>query len=131
MIDIEGEPWKEMVAHAEATYPNECCGAMLGSTDGDQKTVRLALRLDNAASGSQKAYYVLRPEDLKRAEADAKRGDSPQATADSRKTQMLEIDAQFQPMPRTKPPLPKGPRADLAPVEGKEGPRSSKAGRFS
>jgi phage tail-like protein len=80
--------------------------------------------------GAGGADAITSEEDLKRAEADAKRGDSPQATADSRKTQMLEIDAQFQPMPRTKPPLPKAPRADLAPVEGKEGPRSSKAGGF-
>ena len=43
---------------------------------------------------------------------------------------MLEIDAAFSSLPKTKPPLPKAPRADLAPVEGKEGPRSSKAGGF-
>ena len=61
-----------MVAHAEATYPNECCGAMLGSIDGDRKTVRAALRLDNAAAGSQQAYYELRPEDLLRADRQAR-----------------------------------------------------------
>ena len=72
MIDIEAGPFTEMVAHAEATYPNECCGAMLGSLDGDQKTVRVALKLDNAASGSQRAYYELRPEDLLRADRAAR-----------------------------------------------------------
>jgi proteasome lid subunit RPN8/RPN11 len=72
MMDIELEPWGEMVAHAEATYPNECCGAMLGSIDGDRKTVRVALRLDNAAAGSQQAYYELRPEDLLRADREAR-----------------------------------------------------------
>jgi len=72
MIDIELQPWGEMVAHAEATYPNECCGAMLGSSDGDRKTVRVALRLNNAASGSQRAYYELRPEDLLRADREAR-----------------------------------------------------------
>jgi proteasome lid subunit RPN8/RPN11 len=72
MMDIEQQPWGEMVQHAEATYPNECCGAMLGSIDGDQKTVRIALRLDNAAAGSQQAYYELRPEDLLRADREAR-----------------------------------------------------------
>jgi proteasome lid subunit RPN8/RPN11 len=72
MIDIELEPWGEMVAHAEATYPNECCGAMLGLIDGGLKTVRVALRLDNAAAGSQLAYYELRPEDLLRADRKAR-----------------------------------------------------------
>ena len=71
MIDIEPLPWAEMVAHAEATYPNECCGAMLGSIDGDQKLVRVSLPLDNAAEGSQRAYYELRPEDLLRADREA------------------------------------------------------------
>jgi len=60
------------VAHAEATYPNECCGAMLGLIDGSLKTVRVALRLDNAAAGSQQAYYELRPEDLLRADRKAR-----------------------------------------------------------
>jgi proteasome lid subunit RPN8/RPN11 len=64
MIRIEAEPWDAMVAHARETYPNECCGAMLGSTDGDQKTVRIAVRLRNAFEGAQAARYELRPEDL-------------------------------------------------------------------
>jgi proteasome lid subunit RPN8/RPN11 len=64
MIHIDSEPWAEMVAHARETYPNECCGAMLGSTDGEQKAVRVAIRLRNAFEGAQAARYELRPEDL-------------------------------------------------------------------
>ncbi len=64
MIRIDSEPWAEMVAHARETYPNECCGAMLGSTDGEQKAVRVAIRLRNAFEGAQAARYELRPEDL-------------------------------------------------------------------
>jgi proteasome lid subunit RPN8/RPN11 len=64
MIRIESEPWAAMVAHARETYPNECCGAMLGSAGGDQKTVRVSLRLRNAFEGAQAARYELRPEDL-------------------------------------------------------------------
>jgi proteasome lid subunit RPN8/RPN11 len=64
MIRIESEPWAEMVAHARETYPNECCGAMLGSTDGEQKAVNVAIRLRNAFEGAQAARYELRPEDL-------------------------------------------------------------------
>jgi len=72
MIEIDTQPWREMVEHAEATYPNECCGAMLGTTDGEEKKVRVAIRLDNAAEGSQRAYYQLRPQDLLRAESEAR-----------------------------------------------------------
>ncbi len=64
MIRIESEPWAAMVAHAQSTYPNECCGAMLGSIDGDQKTVRFSMQLQNAFEGAQAARYELRPEDL-------------------------------------------------------------------
>ena len=68
MIRIESEPWAQMLAHARQTYPNECCGAMLGTmlgtADGDQKTVSVALPLRNAFEGAQAARYELRPEDL-------------------------------------------------------------------
>jgi proteasome lid subunit RPN8/RPN11 len=64
MIRIESEPWAEMVAHARETYPNECCGAMLGSTDGERKAVSAAIRLRNAFEGAQATRYELRPEDL-------------------------------------------------------------------
>jgi proteasome lid subunit RPN8/RPN11 len=64
MIRIESEPWTAMVAHARSTYPNECCGAMLGTIDGEQKTVRVSMQLQNAFEGAQAARYELRPEDL-------------------------------------------------------------------
>jgi proteasome lid subunit RPN8/RPN11 len=72
MIRIEPEAWQEMMAHAVATYPYECCGAMLGSVADGQKTVRLALRLENAYEGAQERHYELRPEDLLRADREAR-----------------------------------------------------------
>ena len=64
MIRIESEPWAAMISHARETYPNECCGAMLGAIDGAGKTVRVALPLENAFHGVQAARYELRPQDL-------------------------------------------------------------------
>lgn len=63
-IRIEPEPWQTMVAHAQAAYPNECCGAMLGTIDGGQKLVRVATPLENSYQGEQNQRYELRPEDL-------------------------------------------------------------------
>ena len=40
MIRIEDEAWRDMVAHAQAVYPNECCGAMLGLAENGTKVVR-------------------------------------------------------------------------------------------
>src|ERR1700757_3250951 len=65
MIRIETEPWQVMVSHARQTYPNECCGAMLGSTGQDgEKLVHVAIPLQNAFAGAQAQRYELRPEDL-------------------------------------------------------------------
>jgi proteasome lid subunit RPN8/RPN11 len=64
MITIEQQPWEIMVDHAQKTYPDECCGAMLGVIEDGVKTVRVALPLDNAYEGAQRARYELRPEDL-------------------------------------------------------------------
>ena len=64
MIKIQPEPWAAMVAHARKTYPNECCGAMLGSADNGTKLVSVAMPLQNAFAGAQAARYELRPEDL-------------------------------------------------------------------
>jgi proteasome lid subunit RPN8/RPN11 len=64
MIRIEAEPWQVMVAHARQTYPNECCGAMLGRLDDGSKIVRVAMPLENAFAGAQATRYELRPEDL-------------------------------------------------------------------
>jgi proteasome lid subunit RPN8/RPN11 len=53
-----------MVEHARRIYPNECCGAMLGSIDDGAKLVREAMPLENSFQGAQAARYELRPEDL-------------------------------------------------------------------
>ena len=72
MIRIGAEAWQVMVAHAEAVFPNECCGAMLGANDGETKNVTVALPLDNVHQGPQATRYELRPEDLLKAEKEAR-----------------------------------------------------------
>ena len=62
-----------MVAHARATYPNECCGAMLGTVDNGAKIVKAAVRMQNAYAGEQSSRYELRPEDLLEADRQARR----------------------------------------------------------
>ena len=72
MLSIDSQPFAEMKAHAEATYPNECVGAMIGTiTDGD-KVVESALQLENSAEGSQRAYYQLSPDHLMKADRAAR-----------------------------------------------------------
>lgn len=72
MIEIEAKPWQTMVLHAERTYPNECCGAMLGHIQGEDKLVTEAVPLENAYAGEQGARYELRPEALLEADKAAR-----------------------------------------------------------
>src|SRR3954462_4498532 len=72
MIKVDAQAWAVMVAHAEAKFPNECCGAMIGQIDGDQKHVISAEPMENAYAGAQGARYELRPEDLMEADKRAR-----------------------------------------------------------
>jgi proteasome lid subunit RPN8/RPN11 len=72
MIKIESDAWDLMVSHAQKTYPSECCGAMIGAIDGSEKTVHVAVPLENAFTGEQGARYELRQEDLLRADSEAR-----------------------------------------------------------
>jgi proteasome lid subunit RPN8/RPN11 len=73
MLKIAKPAWDLMVSHARSTYPNECCGALLGSVDGESKAVTVAVPMDNAYAGAQNARYELRPEDLMNAERAARK----------------------------------------------------------
>ncbi|MCX6622743.1 MAG: M67 family metallopeptidase [Acidobacteria bacterium] len=72
MISIANDAWDEMVGHARSTYPDECCGAMLGNSDGETKRVDVAIRLKNSFEGERSDRYELRPEDLLQAEKEAR-----------------------------------------------------------
>lgn len=57
-----------MVAHARATYPEECCGAMLGA--GSE--IQAAVPLENSFAGSRRDRYEVRPEDVLAATREAR-----------------------------------------------------------
>jgi proteasome lid subunit RPN8/RPN11 len=73
MIRIEQPAWDVMLDHARKTYPNECCGAMLGTEDGEMRLVQTAVPLENAFTGEQGSRYEIRPQDLITADAEANR----------------------------------------------------------
>ena len=72
MIEIESQAWEVMVRHAEATYPRECCGVMIGSIDDGHKRVTEGRALENAYTGGQEDRYEIRPADLLQADRDAR-----------------------------------------------------------
>jgi proteasome lid subunit RPN8/RPN11 len=72
MIKINSEAWRVMVDHAQSTFPDECCGVMVGSTDAGEKLVTEAFALENAYKGKQEDRYEIRPEDLLAADKNAR-----------------------------------------------------------
>ncbi len=73
MLKIAGKPFADMQAHAEAAYPDECVGAMLGRVEAEVKSVEEVMRLPNSAEGSQRAFYRLTTQSLLTADAAARR----------------------------------------------------------
>lgn len=73
MIKIESAAWGVMVSHARELFPNECCGVMIGSTTDGTKTITQAIPMENAYRGGQEDRYEIRPEDLLRADRDARK----------------------------------------------------------
>jgi len=67
-IRVHRDAWEVMLAHARAIYPDECCGAMLGT--GEE--VRVAAPLENSFAGSRRTRYQLSPEDLLAATSEAR-----------------------------------------------------------
>ncbi|MGA3205307.1 MAG: M67 family metallopeptidase [Bryobacteraceae bacterium] len=72
MIKINSEAWKTMVDHAQSTFPDECCGVMVGRIEGQDKLVTAAFALENAYKGKQEDRYEIRPEDLLAADKNAR-----------------------------------------------------------
>ena len=73
MIRVDPGPWKDMVEHAHSSYPNECCGAMLGAAENGEKVVRVGVPLENAFDGSQAERYEIKNEDLLAADREARK----------------------------------------------------------
>jgi proteasome lid subunit RPN8/RPN11 len=72
MIKINPEAWQTMVDHAQSTFPDECCGVMVGTIDGDKKLVTTAIAVENSYKGAQEDRYEIRPEDLLAADKNAR-----------------------------------------------------------
>ena len=68
MINVEVSAWAKMVSHVESTYPKEGCGVLLGA---DERATQ-AVPLPNSYTGPQEDFFVLDPQDLARADREAR-----------------------------------------------------------
>lgn len=60
-------------AHGEETYPNECCGALLGHSTAEGWRIDAAVRAGNASTDSAHNRYQIAPADLVKIEREARR----------------------------------------------------------
>ena len=69
MIYITENLIKQIEAHGEKTYPNECGGMLVGKFENGEKMVVELLPMENAMSGAEQYNRVLiTPKDVLRAE---------------------------------------------------------------
>jgi len=73
MIHLTPEQRDRMTAHGEDTYPHECCGFLIGRRDGERKRVEEVRPAGNARDDSPQNRYLIQPEEMLRAERDARR----------------------------------------------------------
>jgi len=65
--------YQSIRAHGEETYPNECCGALLGKSTPEGWRVAGAIRAGNTRTDSAHNRYNIAPLELVRIEREARR----------------------------------------------------------
>lgn len=63
MIRLAPHLAAEIARHAEATYPEECVGWLLGQFDGDTKIVQAVVAVPNRSTGDRRTQFRLDPHD--------------------------------------------------------------------
>jgi len=71
MLTITVFDYNEIRRHGEETYPNECCGILLGTLDNDARMVQATVRCGNTRSDSPQNRYNIDPRELVRAQREA------------------------------------------------------------
>ena len=71
MIRIRSEAWRVILAHARASYPEECCGVLIGEARAGIGVAE-AQPFENASTDSRRSHYALRPSQLLAADRDAR-----------------------------------------------------------
>jgi proteasome lid subunit RPN8/RPN11 len=65
MLRIEYADYEALRAHGEETYPNECCGVLLGkSVTGESNHVQQIVRAGNTRTDSAHNRYNIAPQEL-------------------------------------------------------------------
>ncbi len=70
MLRITRQELAAIERHAEETYPHECCGVLLGTSDGGDRVVRAARRCGNADAATD--WFAIDPREILRIEREGR-----------------------------------------------------------
>ena len=74
MLKLTRQIEEEIRQAGEKAYPNECCGILFGTEDGDDHVVKSLKPIDNAReSGEQYHRFLITAEDMLQAELEARK----------------------------------------------------------
>jgi len=71
VLRFTNSDFAEIRRHGEETYPHECCGILLGTSEGDIRTVQSTVRCGNTRTDSPQNRYHIDPRELVRAQREA------------------------------------------------------------
>lgn len=63
---------KAIGSHGEASYPEECCGFLIGRAEGDSTSVERLLAVDNERQDSRHNRFLIHPETVLAAHKEAR-----------------------------------------------------------
>ena len=64
---------EKLKAHARRTYPEECCGILLGRENGDEKVVSDVIEIDYARNEQRERRFLITPQAYQEADKEARR----------------------------------------------------------
>jgi proteasome lid subunit RPN8/RPN11 len=68
MLILSAEAWAAVTDHALRCVPEECCGVLAGSHDGDTHSAVFAIPCANAHAGDRTRHFLIDPADQARAQ---------------------------------------------------------------
>jgi proteasome lid subunit RPN8/RPN11 len=72
-LSVSEQLYQELRAHGEETYPDECCGIMLGKTEDEGIRVEALIRAGNTRTDSAHNRYHIAPQELIKAQREGRK----------------------------------------------------------
>ncbi len=71
MLKFPASEYEDIRRHGEESYPHECCGILLGTSDGSTRSVQAVIRCGNTRTDSPRNRYHIDPRELVQAQRQA------------------------------------------------------------